>query len=139
MVKADKTVIKETVYITVWEVIFSFIMQAVFILSGNWNYTVLLGNLLGALIMILNFFFMGITVQKAVSADEIEAKKLMKLSQSLRTLFIFVAVVIGVVLPCFSTLATIIPLFFPRVAIALRPLWKDKHDVKEVSVHNEFE
>ncbi len=137
MIKADKTVVKETLWVSAWMLIFSVIMQAVFAFCGISNYSVLLGNLLGAIVMILNFFFMGITVQQALVKDESDAKKLMKLSQSLRTLFIFVCVVAGVMLPCFSTIATIIPLFFPRIAIALRPLWKDKQDAKEVSVQNE--
>lgn len=137
MIKADKTVVKETLWVSAWMLIFSVIMQAVFAFCGIWNYTVLLGNLLGAMVMILNFFFMGITVQQALVKDESDAKKLMKLSQSLRTLFIFVCVVAGVMLPCFSTIATIIPLFFPRIAVALRPLVKNKQAAKEVSVQNE--
>ena len=137
MIKTDKTVVKETFWISAWMLVFSVIMQAVFAFAGVWNYTILLGNLLGAAVMILNFFFMGVTVQQALTKDEADAKKLMKLSQSLRTLFIFVCVVAGVLLPCFSTIATIIPLFFPRIAIALRPLWKEKQDIKEVSVPNE--
>jgi hypothetical protein len=47
-------------------------------------------------------------------------------------------VLIGAVLPCFSTIATIIPLFFPRIAIALRPLMKEKETTKEVSVQDEI-
>lgn len=139
MIKADKTVVKETLWISAWICVLSVIMQAVFIFAHLWSYKVLLGNLLGAAVMILNFFFMGITVQQALGKDEANAKKLMKLSQSLRTLFIFVCVVLGVVLPCFSTIATIIPLFFPRVAIALRPLIKNKQEAKEVSVQNEVQ
>lgn len=137
MFKADKTILRETTYIAVLTAVFSILMQAVFIALDKWNYTVILGNVLGAVIMILNFFFMGISVQKAVAVDEKEAKKIMKLSQSLRTLLIFVAVVIGVVLPFFSTLATIIPLFFPRIAVALRPLWKENKTTKEVPLNNE--
>ena len=137
MIKADKTVVKETHWVSAWMLVFSVIMQAVFAFCGIWSYKVLLGNLLGVIVMILNFFFMGITVQQALVKDEADAKKLMKLSQSLRTLFIFVCVVAGVMLPCFSTIATIVPLFFPRIAIALRPLVKNKQAAKEVSVQNE--
>jgi len=137
MIKADKTVVKETLWVSAWMLVFSVIMQAVFAFCGIWSYKVLLGNLLGVIVMILNFFFMGITVQQALVKDEADAKKLMKLSQSLRTLFIFVCVVAGVMLPCFSTIATIVPLFFPRIAIALRPLVKNKQAEKEVSVQNE--
>lgn len=137
MIKADKTVVKETLWVSAWMLVFSVIMQAVFAFCGIWSYKVLLGNLLGVIVMILNFFFMGITVQQALVKDEADAKKLMKLSQSLRTLFIFVCVVAGVMLPCFSTIATIVPLFFPRIAVALRPLVKNKQAAKEVSVQNE--
>ena len=44
---------------------------------------------------------------------------------------LFVVAVIGVVLPCFDSLAVLIPLLFPRVAIAIRPLWDRKTQVKE--------
>ena len=40
----------------------------------------------------------------------------------LRLLLLFVVVAVGAAAPCFHTLAVIIPLFFPRVAIAVRPL-----------------
>lgn len=139
MVKANPTVLKETAYIATWTGILSLAMQAVFLLTGNWNVSVLLGNLWGAAIMILNFFFMGLSVQKAVEVEEAEAKNIMKASQTLRTLFIFVTVVIGVVVPWFSTLAVIIPLFFPRIAIALRPLMKEKPKTQEVQNTNETE
>ena len=48
MKRIDQTVLTETGYIAVWEVIFSVLMQAVFLIAGIWDYTVLLGNLLGA-------------------------------------------------------------------------------------------
>ncbi|MBO5369356.1 MAG: hypothetical protein J6B23_01620, partial [Clostridia bacterium] len=65
-------------------------------------------------------------VQKAVVQDEADARKTIRTSQSLRTFFMFVFVVLGVVVPCFSTLSVIIPLFFTRIAIAFRPLVKNK-------------
>ena len=139
MVKANPTVLKETAYIATWTGILSLAMQAVFLLTGNWNVSVLLGNLWGAAIMILNFFFMGLSVQKAVEVEEAEAKSIMKTSQTLRTFFIFVTVVIGVVVPWLSTLAVIISLFFPRIAIALRPLMKEKPKTQEVQNTNETE
>lgn len=139
MIKAERVVRQETAYIAVWVGIFSFVLQAVFLLTGRWNLSVLLGNLWSGGIVILNFFVMGLSVQKAVSNEEKEAKKVMKLSQTLRTMFLFVWVVIGVVLPYFSTITTIIPLFFPRIAIALRPLWKQTEVEKEVVVNHENE
>lgn len=134
MIKMDKTIKRETGYIAAATLILSVLMQAVFLVIGKWNYTVLFGNLLSWFAALGNFFFMGIGVQKAVSLDEADAKKMMKLSQSLRTLALFAVVVIGVVLDCFNTFAVIIPVFFPRIAIMFRPVFKglDEKDEKDV-------
>ncbi len=129
LLKVDATVKRETKYIAYFTLILSLIMQVVFILLKSWDYTVLLGNLLSLAVAILNFLFLGITVQKAVTMDTDDAKKLMRSSKSLRTAGMFVAIAIGVAAPCFNTIAVIIPLFFPRIAITFRPLIKDKKDV----------
>ena len=61
--KIDKTVIKETKYIASFVIIFSVLMQAVFLIIGKWDYTVLIGNLWGIIIAVGNFFVMGLFVQ----------------------------------------------------------------------------
>ena len=126
MNKIDKTVLKETKYIACWVLFLSMIAEAVFLIIGKWDYTVLLGNLLSGALVILNFFLMGITVQKAVNKEEKEAKTAMKVSQLYRNLMIIVVTVIGVALKCFNTWIVLIVLFFPRIAVAFRPLFKDK-------------
>ena len=126
MKKIDETVLIETKYIAAWIFIFSVLMQAVFLVISEWNYTVLLGNILSAVFSVLNFFLMGLTVQKALDKDEKEAKTLVKVSQLYRSLMILVVTVIGVALPCFNTVAVIVPVFFPRIAIAMRPLFDKK-------------
>ena len=130
MPKADKTVIRETKYIACWTIILSVLMQGIFMIISKWNYTVLLGNILSGTAMVLNFYFMGLSIQKAVGTEESEAKKVMRTSQTLRNFFVFAVVVLGVCAPCFSTITTIIPLFFTRIAVAFRPLFDKK--AKEV-------
>jgi len=120
----DETVKRETLYIAVWVAILSAVMQAVFLIIGHWDYTVLLGNLLSGGAAVANFLLMGITVQSAVAKEEKEAKNTMKMSQSLRTLLLFAVVVLGVLLDCFNIWASIIPLFFPRIAVMFRPRFK---------------
>jgi hypothetical protein len=122
MKKIDQVVLKETLYVSACVLIFSALTQAVFLFIGKWDYTVLLGNLLSASAAILNFLLMGIGVQNAVTKDEKEAKNLMKISQLYRSILLLVITVIGVALRCFNTWSVIIPLFFPRIAIMLRPL-----------------
>lgn len=124
--KANETVKKECIYIAYFCTILSVLMQAVFVLCKSWDYTVLLGNLLSLFISVLNFYFLGITVQKAVLKDEADARKLMKSSSSIRTAVLFVVVAIGVALPVFNTIAVLVPVFFPRLAILFRPFIKDK-------------
>lgn len=126
MKKVDSTIIKETVYILAFTLIFSVLMQAVFLIIGKWNYTILLGNLLGGAAAVGNFFLMGLSVQSALGKEEKEAKSTMKLSQMLRTLLLFIVAVIGHVAPCFNLLAVVIPYIFPRIAIALRPVFEKK-------------
>ena len=124
--KIDNTVKKETKYIALWVIILSTLMEAVFLVIGKWDYTVLLGNLLSGGISVLNFFLLGLTVQKALEKEEKDAKTLMKLSQTYRFLMLIAVVGIGVALPYFNIFSVIIPMFFPRIAISLRPLFDKK-------------
>ena len=119
MRKVDSTVARETRYIAGCVLVLSAVMQIVFLVLGLWDVSVLLGNLLGAVAAIGNFFLMGLTIQNAVGMDKDGAKKRMKLSQSLR--------MFALTVKCFHPVAAILPLLFPRFAIALRPLiLKDK-------------
>lgn len=124
MIKIDKTVKKETGYIALWTLVFSVLMQAVFLVVRHWDYTVLLGNLLSGVLGVCNFLLMGLAVQRAVEQDEKDAKTTMRASQSLRTFLLFAVAAVGVLLPCFHTVAVLVPLFFPRLAIAIRPIVK---------------
>ena len=119
----DAVILKETKYIALWVVIFSALMQAVFLMVGYWDYTVLLGNLISAAVVVLNFFLMCLSVQRSLAKEPKDAKLSMKVSQLYRYLLVAVVAILGAVLPCFDMWATIIPLFFPRIAIALRPLF----------------
>ena len=100
--------------------ILSLLEQAVFLLIGMWDYTVLLGNLYGAALAVGNFFFMACTVAKALTLTPEEAQKKVKLSQQSRMLILLVLCVIGGVLPFLHTIALLVPQFFPRIAVAVR-------------------
>jgi len=124
--KIDKTVLKETQYIAYWVVLLSVLMQAVFLVIGKWEITVLLGNVLGAFFAGLNFFLMGISVQKALEKEEKDAKMTMKVSQLYRNIMLLAVALLGFLLPCFSPWTIILPLFFPRLAIFFRPFFDKK-------------
>ena len=116
----DATVRKSTRYIAVVVLVGSLLMQAVFLIIGKWDITVLLGNLLGAATAIANFFIMALTVQKALDAgDRDNASKRTQLSRSMRMLMMLVVCVIGHLAPCFNLFAVAIPLAFPSIGAML--------------------
>lgn len=121
--KIDKAIKQESIYLLIGVVILSAIMEAVFLICGAFDYTVILGNILGGGIAVLNFFLMGITLQKSLTDTEIKtAENRMKMSQSFRFLMLIIVAVIGGALPCFNIVAVVIPLFFPRVVMTIRGL-----------------
>ena len=125
MARINSTVIKETRYIALFSCVLSLLMQAVFlIVLRRFDYTVLLGNLLGLVIGVGNFFFMGIGVQKAVEKDEADARKVMRFSQTARFFGVFILAMAGVLIPVFDPIALVISIFFPRIAIAARQFKK---------------
>ena len=126
MKKIDETVLRETRYIALWVLIFSVLTQAVFLIIGKWDYTVLLGNILSASVAVINFLLMGISVQNAVGKEEKDARTVMKISQLYRNLLLLGTAILGMVLACFNSWTVIIPLFFPRIAISIRPLFDKK-------------
>ena len=118
---------KETKFVSIWMLIFSIVMQAVFLIIGFWDYTVLLGNLLSVFAGIFNFLLLGVTVQRAVgSGNEKYAKRLMRISQFLRLMMMAGVAILGAAAPVFNIWATLIPLLFPRLSMFVRQLTLNK-------------
>lgn len=128
MKKIDPTVLKETAYVAAFTLIFSAIMQSVYLIIGKWDYTVILGNLLGATAAVSNFLIMGISVQNALGKEEKDAKNIMKLSQSMRLLMLFIFALVGYLVPVFNIVAVVIPFIFPRIAVTLRGMFIKKNN-----------
>lgn len=120
--KVDAVVMKETKFIALIVLLGSLLMQAVYLIIGQWDYTVLLGNVLGAALAVGNFFFMGLTVQKCMDLEPADAQKKMKFSQQMRLLVMLVVCVIGGAAPCFNTISVLVPQFFPRIGVTIRGL-----------------
>lgn len=116
----DPAVRKETGFIACVTLILSVLMQAVFLVIGQWDVTVLLGNLLGGGLAVLNFFLMGLGIQKALTKEEKDAKSFIKVSQQLRMLMMLVVCAVGAALPWFNLYALLIPLLFPRIGVGIR-------------------
>lgn len=89
------------------------------------NYTVFLAGIGGGAIAVLNFFLMGLTVQKvALDTDDDTARLRMRSSYSRRMLLQMLWVAAAIVIPCFQFAAGIIPLFFPSIGIKITGILK---------------
>ncbi|MBQ4067127.1 MAG: ATP synthase subunit I [Clostridia bacterium] len=126
MKKIDPTVKKETLYILVFTVILSALMQSVFLIIGKWEAELLYGNLVGIAAAVGNFFLMGLSVQRALEKDEKDAKGYMRFSQSLRFLGLFSVAVVAYLVPFLNPVTLVLTYLFPRVAIAFRPLFNKR-------------
>lgn len=116
----DPTIKRDTKYIALVVGILTVLMESVFLIIGKWDVTVLLGGLLGACTAILNFFMMGMSVQKAVAKGEKEASGVMKASHSLRMVMLVVICAVAALLPgVFNLVATMVPLLFPSIGAKL--------------------
>lgn len=84
------------------------------------DYTVILGGIGGWFIAVLNFFLLGLTVQKVTNAQEDDAaKKMMKSSYSNRFLLQVIWCIVAIAAPCFQFVAGILPLLFPSIGIKI--------------------
>ncbi len=82
------------------------------------DYTVILAGGIGGVIAVLNFFFMGLTVQKIVSMeDEKQAAMKMKASYTQRMMLQVVWGILAIAVPCFQFAAGLLPLLFPNIVI----------------------
>ena len=123
MTAMDPAVRKTTGYIAVWEVLLSLVMEAVFLIIGKWDLSVLFGNLGGAIIAVGNFMLLAMTVTRAVdSGDPAAAGKRVRATASLRLLGMGVLCALLIGLAKTDPFATLIPLLFPRIALGVRSL-----------------
>lgn len=117
--RVDKTVKRETLYIICGSLLLSLLEQATFVALGKWELPVLFSNLMMDAVFILDFFFLGITLQIAVKKkDEKEIKNLMLLSRGLRFIMIGGALVVGILLDeVFNLWALLPPILFNRITL----------------------
>ena len=131
----DPAVKKETGYIAVWVVLLSLVMEAVFLLLRKWDFSVLFGNIGGAAIAIGNFFLMALIVTRAVNravewGKPEEAATRAKTTAPMRLVGCALLCVVLISVLKTNLYATLIPLLFPRIGIAFRPMIDRKRGVE---------
>ncbi len=109
---------KNILQVFIGSLVLGVVMDIVFFLIGRFDFTVVLGTLLGIACATLNFVFLAFTVSKSLSKGK-AAGGYMGISYLLRLAFIGAVVVFAIKSPYTNYVATAIPLLFPRVIITL--------------------
>lgn len=126
-----KAVMKELVSVTVGVLVCSAIMVGVFALLDQFSLRVVISALAGSLIIILNHFFLAVTVSlaadKAQQGKTEEAKKMIRLSPMVRLAVMAVALFIGIKAGG-HVIALVLPLVFLRPVLMLAEFFRKKDD-----------
>ena len=128
MAKLDPTVKKETAYAAMWVAALSLVMEGLFLLLRKWSPDVLAGNLIGAAAAAVNYLLIGITVEKAVAGPADRAALKIRSSMTARLLGQAAVCAAAIGLLHTNVYATLLPLLFPRIGIAFRPMIDRKRE-----------
>jgi len=126
-----KIVLQETAIIGIGELICSGIMVGVFAAFDKLNAGVLISALAGSLLMTANYFFMAVTASLAANRAEkgevAEAKKMIRLSSTVRLLLLGLMLFAGIKLGG-NVIALALPLIFARPILMLAAFFRKKGD-----------
>ena len=121
--KLSPAVKQETLHIAEGTAVGVVLMVAVFALLHKLSLWVVFSGVLGGILAVLNFFLLGLTVQKvAQGEDEERGRKWMQFSYNVRMLLLVVWLIVAISVPALNWVAALIPLLMPRVTIALMQL-----------------
>lgn len=134
--KVNNIVKKETINMGLGILVCSVITQIVFFIFGAYSLAVLLGSIYGGVIVLLNFFLMGITVQNVTKLeDKNMAKKKMQFSYSMRQLGLALLIGAGmyaaVNLKVFHWLPILLAVIYPRLIILFLGFVRKEQNLKE--------
>ena len=152
--KEQNPVIRQTLRVGVGEAIVCLLIIGVYLLLDlagvyPFTYKVITGALLGALVIVGNFFFLALSVDRAtleamqsrpageMSDEQIEkwtqdhkgkVEAAVKLSFIVRMISMVGALVLAFLLPCFEVIATLVPLLMLRPILMVGELLPKKED-----------
>ena len=128
--KIQKTILRETGLIALGLTLCGVIEIAVFVLLGKYDLSVLLGTLVGTVFSLLNFFLMGLSVQKAMNTDT-DQVKLFKRSYTLRMLLLIAVLTAAYFLPFLHLIAACVPFLVVKPVIYIVKRIESKKTDKE--------
>ena len=137
MSKIAPAVKKETTHIALGTSIGVVIMLIVFAVLHRFNAGVLVSALIGGALAVINFFMLGITVQKISDGQSTErGRKWMQFSYNMRMLVMVVWLIIAITVPFLNWVAAAVPMLMPRLTIGVMQITgmykKEKPEDSEV-------
>ena len=125
-----KFVKRETIPIAIGEMLLVGVMFIVFAVFKKFDWTVLVGGLVGGILTILNFYIMAMNAvsasDKAVKNDVTGGKALMRLSYTARYAVIFIVLCVLAITKIGHPVACALPLVFIQPVIILKSLLMKK-------------
>ena len=94
----------------------------------GYDYTLIIGAVYGMVLCVANFFLLGKSAQSATKRSAKSAQTYMNTMYCLRYLGLFLLLAAAAMLPFINLIATVIPLFFPKIIITLRAIIEKKED-----------
>lgn len=95
------------------------IENVVFFIIGLWGLDVLFGSLFGYAISVINFVWLGLSVQKAMDKEQKQAQMYMQSTYTARMVLFCISFVIALIIPVFNWIAAVIPFIFTRISIMI--------------------
>lgn len=130
--KSKNPVFHETAIVALGEALCVAVMLGVFALAGYWSFSVLAGGLLGGVLSVLNFFFMGVGVSnaadKAEAGDPKAGQRSIQLSYLVRTLVLAAILIAAALSKYFNLLALALPLLFVRPVLSISDFFRKAGD-----------
>lgn len=127
-----KIVFKETAIVLVGQAICVAVMCGIYGMLGYFSTKVLLGGIAGALLAVLNFFFMAVGVSlaadRAQQQDVLDGQKLLKQIYPIRLLLLALILVACAKSGWFDILALVLPLLFVRPILTIAEFFRKKGD-----------
>lgn len=129
-----KLVFQETAVVAIGQVVCVGLMYGIFALLGQFDNTVLLGGIVGAILSILNFFFMAIGAliasDKAVNQNASGGKATIKTSYLARMVVIAIVLIAFAKSELCNLFALALPLAFVRPIITIAEFFRKPGETK---------
>lgn len=121
--KLNKAIRRELAFVAVGLAAGDVLICAAFALLHKFDYTVPLGAVWGSAFALLNVYLLGLRVQRVADSEDTDkkiAQNRLRSSYFGRMMLMVFAIVVGVIVPFFNYISTLIPFLIPQPVMMLR-------------------